>query len=425
MSKVQRFETLQLHAGYSPDPTTKSRALPIYQTTSFVFEDAQDAADLFALKKFGNIYTRLTNPTIDAFEKRIAALEGGIGAVATASGMAAISYALLNIAESGDEIIAAATLYGGTYTLFTHTFKQFGITVKLVDPDDLKAYEGAITDKTKAIFIETLGNPGINVADFEGISAIAHAHGLPLIVDNTFASPYLCRPFEFGADVVIHSATKFIGGAGTSIGGVVVDSGRFDWSQGRFKRLVEPDASYHGLSYYESFKEAAYIVKLRVTLLRDIGACLSPFNAFLLAQGLETLSLRLERHVYNTERVVEFLKRHEKVEWINYPKLADSPYYERAQKYLPKGAGAVFTFGVKGGFEAGKKIIEAVSIFSHLANIGDAKSLIIHPASTTHSQLTESEQVTSGVRPELIRVSVGIEHIDDLLEDLAQALDQI
>lgn len=422
MSENFRFETLQLHAGLAVDSASKARALPIYQTSSFAFDDAQDAADLFALKKFGNIYTRITNPTNDAFEKRIAALEGGVGAVATASGMAAISYAILNIASAGDEIIAAKTLYGGTSTLFTHTFKKLGITVRFVDPDDFAGYQAAVNDKTKAIFIESIGNPGINIPDFEQIAAIAKANRLPIIVDNTFATPYLFRPFEHGANIVIHSATKYIGGAGTSIGGVVIDGGNFDWTSGRFSDFTTPDPSYHGLVYSEALGNIAYIIKLRVTLLRDLGACISPFNAFLLAQGLETLSLRVERHVENAKRVATYLENHPQVDWVKHPSLESHPNHDRALKYLPKGAGAILTFGVKGGFDQGIRFINALKLFSHVANVGDAKSLVIHPASTTHQQLNEQEQIAAGVNPELIRLSIGIENIEDLLEDLDQAL---
>lgn len=425
MTKKLSFDTLQIHGGQQVDSATKSRALPIYQTTSYVFDDAQDAADLFGLKKFGNIYTRLGNPTNDVFEQRVALLEGGVGAVATASGMAAITYSILNIAGSGDEIVAAATLYGGTYSLFVHTFKNFGIKVNLVDPDNLEELEKAINEKTKAVYIESIGNPGINIIDIEAVADIAHKNGIPLIVDNTFASPYLLKPIEFGADIVVHSATKFIGGHGTSIGGVVVDSGKFNWDNGKFPGLVEPDESYHGLKYVETFGNLAYILKVRTALLRDLGAAISPFNSFLLTLGLETLSLRVQRHVDNAKKVAEFLSNHPKVEWVNYPGLEGNKYYDLAKKYLPKGPGSIFTFGVKGGAEAGKKVISLVEIFSHLANVGDAKSLIIHPASTTHSQLDEEQLLQAGVKPELIRISIGIEDADDLIADLENALSQI
>lgn len=425
MTKKLSFETIQLHGGQEVDSVTKSRAVPLYQTTSYLFEDTQDAADLFALKKFGNIYTRIMNPTTDVFEKRVALLEGGVGAVATASGMAAITYAILNIAGSGDEIVSASTIYGGTHSLFVNTFPTFGIKVNFVDPDNVENFQKAINEKTKAVFIETIGNPGINICDIEAIADIAHKNGVPLIIDNTFATPYLCRPFEFGADIVVHSATKYIGGHGTSIGGIVVDSGKFDWNNGKFPKLVEPDKSYNGLSYYETFKEAAYILRLRTALLRDTGACISPFNAFQLLIGLETLSLRVERHVENAKKLAEYLNNHPKVEWVNYPGLANSKYRELAEKYLPKGTGAIFTFGVKGGLESGVKLINSVKIFSHLANVGDAKSLIIHPASTTHQQLDEEAQRKAGVNPELIRISVGIEGIQDLIDDINNALEQI
>ncbi len=425
MTKQLSFDTIQIHGGQQVDPTTKSRCVPIYQTSSYVFDDPEEAADLFGLKKEGNIYTRLGNPTTDVFEKRIALLEGGVGAVATASGMAAITYAILNIAKAGDEIVAAATLYGSTHTLFNHTLKNLGIKVNLVDPDEPENFENAINEKTKAVYIETIGNPGINICDIEAIAEVAHKNGIPLIVDNTFATPYLCKPFDFGADIVVHSATKFIGGHGTSIAGVVVDSGKFNWDNGKFPGLVEPDESYHGLKYLDTFKEAAYITKLRVCLLRDLGACLSPFNSFLLLLGLETLSLRVQKHVYNTKKIVEFLQNHPKVEWVNYPSLKDSKYHNLSEKYLSKGCGSIFTFGVKGGLEEGKKIISSLKIFSHLANVGDAKSLIIHPASTTHQQLDEQEQKLAGVTPELIRISIGIEDTNDLIDDLSNALDQI
>jgi len=425
MSKQLSFETIQLHGGQEPDSATKSRAVPIYQTTSYVFDDTQDAADLFGLKKFGNIYTRLTNPTTDIFEKRIALLEGGIGAVATASGMSAITYAILNIAGSGDEIVSASTLYGGTYTLFDSTLNNFGIKAVFADPDEPDNFRKAINEKTKAIYIETIGNPGINIIDIQAVADIAHENGIPLIVDNTIATPYLCRPFDFGADIVVHSATKYIGGHGTSIGGVIVDSGKFNWNNGKFKKLVEPDKSYHGLSYYDTFKEAAYIIRARTALLRDLGACISPFNSFLLLIGLETLSLRIERHIENTRKITEFLKNHPRVEWVNYPSLKDNKYNELAAKYLPKGPGAVFTFGVKGGYESAVKFIDSLKLFSQLANIGDAKSLVIHPASTTHQQLDAESQLKAGVTPELIRISVGIEGELDLINDLENALSQI
>ncbi len=421
--KNYKFDTLQVHAGQSVDPATGSRAVPVYQTTSYVFNNIEHAANLFALKEEGNIYTRIMNPTTDVFEKRMAALEGGLGALATASGSAAITYAILNIAGAGDEIVSASTLYGGTYNLFSNTFTNLGIKTIFVDPDDPENFRKSITDKTKAVFFETIGNPGINLIDIEKVAKIAHENGIPVICDNTFGTPYLLRPFEHGADIVVHSATKFIGGHGTSIGGVIVDSGKFDWaSSGRFPKFTEPDDSYHGIRYAQDIGAAAYITKARVTLLRDTGACISPFNSFLLLQGLETLSLRVERHVSNTKRIAEFLSNHDKVSWVNYPSLPGNKYYSLAEKYLPKGAGSIFTFGVKGGLEAGKTFIEKLEIFSHLANVADAKSLVIHPASTTHAQLSEDEQRLAGVTPDMIRLSIGIEDVEDLIDDLAQAL---
>lgn len=418
-----KFDTLQVHGGQKPDSSTGSRAVPIYQTTSYVFNNTDHAANLFALKEFGNIYTRMMNPTTDVFEQRIAALEGGVGALATASGSAAITYAILNIAGAGDEIVSASTLYGGTYNLFSSTLPRLGIHTVFVNPDNPENFRKAITDKTKAVYIESIGNPGINLIDVEAVAAIAHEAGVPLIVDNTFGTPYLFRPIEFGADIVVHSATKFIGGHGTSIGGILVDSGKFDWVQsGRFPWLTEPDPSYNGIKYAETFGLAAYIIKARVQLLRDTGACISPFNAFLLLQGLETLSLRLERHISNTKKITAFLQNHPAVSWVNYPSLPSSKYYELAQKYFPKGSGSIFTFGIQGGTEVGKKFIEHLEIFSLLANVADAKSLVIHPASTTHAQLTEKEQRAAGVTPDMIRLSIGLEDADDLIYDLDQAL---
>jgi O-acetylhomoserine (thiol)-lyase len=421
------FDTMQLHAGQEVDPATNSRAVPIYQTTSYVFNNTDHAANLFALKELGNIYTRIMNPTTDVLEKRIAALEGGVGALAVSSGSAAITYAIMNLASAGDEIVSASTLYGGTYNLFAITLPKMGIKTIMVDPDDPENFRHAITDKTKAIFIETVGNPGINVIDIQVVADIAHENGLPLIIDNTFGSPYLVRPIEHGADIVVHSATKFIGGHGTSIGGLIVDAGKFDYAaSGRFPGFTEPDPSYHGLVYNASglgpLAPLAYILKARVQLLRDTGACLSPFNAFLLLQGLETLSLRVERHVQNALKIAEYLQNHPLVTWVNYPGLKGNKYYELAQKYMPKGAGSIFTFGIKGGKEAGKRFIDHLQIFSLLANVADAKSLVIHPASTTHSQLTETEQTKAGVSPDMIRLSIGLEDVNDLLFDLDQAL---
>ena len=416
------FETISLHGGQHPDSETNSRAVPIYQTSSFVFNDTDHAANLFSLKEPGNIYTRIMNPTSDVFEQRIALLEGGVSALATASGQAAITYAVLNIAQSGDEIVASSSLYGGTYTLFAYTFAKLGIKVHFVDVDKPEEFRSKITPRTKALYTETIGNPQINVADLEAIANIAHENGIPLIVDNTFASPYLCRPIEHGVDIVVHSATKFIGGHGTSIGGVIVDSGKFDWNNGKFPELSQPDPSYHGIVYTEACGNAAYITKARVSLLRDTGAAISPFNSFLFLQGLETLPLRMERHVANAQKIVEFLDQHELVTWVNYPGLEKSPYHALANKYLPKGAGSIFTFGVKGGLIEGKKFINNLKLFSHLANVGDAKSLVIHPSSTTHQQLNEESQRVAGISPDMIRLSIGLETIDDLLYDLDQAL---
>ena len=417
-----RPETLAVHGGQEPDPTTLSRAVPIYQTTSYVFRDTEHAANLFALKEFGNIYTRIMNPTQDVFEKRIAALEGGVGALATASGQAAITYSILNIAKAGDEIVSSSSLYGGTYNLFHYTLPKLGIKVKFVDPSDPENFRREITDRTRAVFGEIIGNPKLDVLDLETVAAIAHEAGIPLIVDNTFATPHLCRPFDYGADIVVHSATKFIGGHGTSIGGVIVDSGKFDWTNGKFPELTEPDPSYHGVSYTEAVGPMAYIIKARVQLLRDIGAALSPFNAFLFLQGLETLHLRMERHSENALKIARYLREHDAVEWVSYPGLEDHPSHELAKKYLPKGQGAILTFGIRGGLEAGKKLIESLKLFSHLANVGDSKSLVIHPASTTHQQLTPEEQLSTGVTPDLVRLSVGTEAVEDLIDDLDQAL---
>lgn len=421
--KNYKFETLQVHAGQKPDPVTGSRAVPIYQTTSYVFEDTDHAARLFALEEAGNIYTRIMNPTTDVFEQRMAALEGGVGALALSSGSAAITYAIMNIAGSGDEIVSASTLYGGTYNLFLYTLPRYGINTVFVDPDNPENFRKAINDKTKAIYIESIGNPGINLIDIEAVAEIAHENGLPLIVDNTFATPFLLRPIEYGADIVVHSATKFIGGHGTSIGGIIIDSGKFDWAaSGRFPGFTDPDPSYHGVRYASDIGAAAYITKTRVQLLRDTGACLSPFNAFLFIQGLETLSLRVERHVSNAVQIAEWLNQHPLVAWVNYPSLPDNKYFELAQKYFPQGAGSIFTFGIKGGLEAGKRFINSLELFSLLANIADAKSLVIHPASTTHSQLNQEDQLAAGVTPDQIRLSIGIEAVEDLIDDLDQAL---
>ncbi|AQR77481.1 homocysteine synthase [Paenibacillus larvae] len=426
MTEERKFalETLAVHAGQDLDSSTLSRAVPLYQTTSYGFRDTDHAADLFGLKEFGNIYTRIMNPTTDVFEKRVAALEGAPAALATASGQAAITYAILNIAGSGDEIVSSSSLYGGTYNLFSNTLAKLGIRVRFVDVSKPDNFREAITNKTKAIFAEVIGNPQGKVLDIEKVAAIAHEHGIPLIVDNTFPSPYLLRPIEHGADIVVHSATKFIGGHGTSIGGIIVDGGKFDWkASGKFPGLTEPDPSYDGLVYTEAVGPIAYITKARVQLLRDMGATISPFNSFLLLQGLETLHLRMERHSRNALQVAQFLEGHEAVEWVSYAGLESHESYNLAQKYLPKGQGAILTFEIKGGVEAGKKLIHSVKLFSHLANVGDSKSLIIHPASTTHLQLNAEEQLSAGVTPGMIRLSIGTEFIDDILFDLKQAIE--
>jgi O-acetylhomoserine (thiol)-lyase len=418
-----RFDTIALHGGHAGDPTTKARAIPIYQTTSYTFNDTDHAARLFALEEFGNIYTRIGNPTTDVLEQRVATLEKGVGGLAVASGQAAVIYALLNLARSGDHIVSSASLYGGTYNAFTHTLPRFGIEVTLVDPSNLENYRRAIRPNTKAIFAESIGNPKIDVLDIEGVAAIAHASGVPLVVDNTLATPYLLRPIEWGADIVVHSATKFIGGHGTTIGGVIVDGGTFDWiASGRFPAFNEPDSSYHGVRYVESFGNLAYLIKARVQLLRDLGAALSPFNAWLLLQGLETLGLRIERHSANALKVAQFLESRPEVVWVSYPGLERHASHERARKYLPAGQGAILTFGISGGAAEARAFIDRLKLFSLLANVGDAKSLVIHPASTTHQQLTIEEQFTSGVSEDTIRLSVGIENVDDIIADLRQAL---
>ena len=418
-----KFETLQLHAGHTVD-ATGSRAVPIYQTTSYVFKDAEQAAGRFALTDAGPIYTRLGNPTQDVLESRVAQLEGGAGALAVASGSAAIAYAIQNVASAGDNIVAASTLYGGTYNLFSATLPRFGITTKFVNPDNLEEFKAAIDDNTKAVYVESVGNPGANLVDLEAIAEIAHAHGIIVIVDNTFGTPYLFRPFEHGADVVVHSATKYLGGHGTTIAGVIVESGKFDYkASGRYPGFVEGDVHYNGLVYGDL--PIPFTVKVRAQLLRDTGASITPLAAWLIIQGIETLSLRVERHVENTRKVVEFLVNHPKIAYVNYPELPNSPYKALADKYFPNGVGAVFTFGVKGGKEEGIKFVDALQIFSNLANVADAKSLVIHPASTTHAQLNAEEQLKAGVKPEQLRVSIGIEHIDDIIADLAQALDKL
>ena len=420
MSKNYKFETLQLHVGQeSPDPATDARAVPIYATTSYVFKDSAQAAGRFGLTEGGNIYTRLMNPTSDVFEQRIAALEGGAAALATASGSAAISYAVQNIATAGDHIVSSVNLYGGTYNLFANTLKEQGLTTTFVDPSDPENFEKAIQPNTKLLYAETLGNPNSDVIDLEAISEIAHKHGIPLIVDNTFATPYLLRPIEHGADIVVHSATKFIGGHGTVMGGVVIDGGKFDWAQNdKFPGLSKPNPSYHGVVFTEACGNIAYIMKLRTTLMRDQGATISPFNSFLLLQGLETLSLRLERHVENTLKVVDFLKNHPQVERVNHPSLAQGREKELYDRYFPNGAASIFTFDIKGDAETAKKFTESLELFSLLANVADVKSLVIHPASTTHSQMTEEELLSAGIRPNTVRLSIGTEHIDDIIDDL-------
>ncbi|MBN9388300.1 MAG: homocysteine synthase [Chloroflexi bacterium] len=424
-TKQQGFETLALHGGQVADATTNARAVPIYQTTSFVFNDTEHAANLFGLKEFGNIYTRIMNPTTDVFEQRVALLEGGIGAVAVGSGQAAETLAILNIAGAGDEIVSSASLYGGTYNLFHYTLPKLGINVKFVDPGNLDNFRQAITPKTKAIYAETVGNPKLDTLDIEAVANIAHENGIPLIIDNTMPSPYLINPIKWGADIVIHSATKFIGGHGTSIGGIVVDAGKFNYNTDKFPGFSQPDPSYHGLTFAQlgDLTPLAYILKLRVQLLRDLGPALSPFNSFLFLQGLETLPLRMERHSQNALAVAQFLQKHPNVSWVNYPGLEDAAGYGLAKKYHRNGLyGAILGFGIKGGLEAGKKFINNLKLFSLLANIGDAKSLVIHPASTTHSQLTVEEQFATGVTPDFIRLSIGLETIGDILEDLDQAL---
>jgi len=429
MTKIDRklaVETLALHGGQDPDPTTGARAVPIYQTTSYQFKNTEHAANLFALKEFGNIYTRIMNPTTDVLEKRMALLDGGVGALAVSSGQAATTLAILNIAQAGDDIVSADNLYGGTYNLFHYTLPRLGVKVSFAKSNDLAALQKAITPVTKAIYAESIGNPKLDVADLEGLSQLAHKNGIPLILDNT-VSPYLLRPIDFGVDIVVYSATKFIGGHGTSIGGLIVDSGKFDWTSGKFPLISEPDPSYHGLNFIEALKplgNIAYIIKARVTLLRDIGTAMSPFNAFLFLQGLETLHLRMPRHSENALAVARHLEKHPKVSWVNYPGLDSSPEKTRVRKYLRKGTGAILGFGVKGGLEAGRRFIDSLELVSHLANVGDAKTLAIHPATTTHQQLSPQEQLSTGVTPDFIRMSIGIESLDDIIADIGQALDK-
>ncbi len=418
------FATRSLHAGHVPDKASLARAVPIYQSTSFVFENSAHAASLFALQQFGNIYSRIMNPTTDVFEQRVAALEGGMAALATSSGQAAQFLAITSLMGPGDELVAASTLYGGTYTQFDVSFRRLGIDVKFVEPDDPENFRKAITPNTRAVYAETIANPRMNVLDIEKVAAIAHEAGVPLIVDNTMASPYLCRPIEHGADIVVNSATKFLGGHGTSIGGIIVDSGKFPWekSPDKFPAITQPSPGYHGMVFSQVFGALAYIIKVRVEGLRDFGPCISPFNSFLFIQGVETLKYRMEAHCHNALAVAQWLEKNPAVSWVKYPGLPSSPYYALSQKYLPLGQGSIVTFGIKGGIEAGRKLIDSVQLFSHLANLGDAKSLIIHPSSTTHQQLDEAQQLAAGVTPDLVRISVGIEDVDDLVWDLEQAI---
>ena len=426
MTASHKLNTQCLHAGQSPDPTTNARAVPVYRTTAYTFRDTEHAANLFALKELGNIYTRLMNPTQDTLEQRVAAMDGGVGALALASGTSAIFYSVINIAQAGDEIVAASNLYGGTYTMFNNILPQFGIKTNFVDISDPDAIKGAINDKTKLVYCETIGNPNLEVSDLEMISEIAHANGIPLVVDSTFTTPYLLRPIEHGADIVCHSLTKWLGGHGAGIGGIVVDSGKFDWTSGKFPLMSEPDDSYHGLRYAHDLGDLtplAYILRMRLVPLRNLGACIAPDNAWLFLQGIETLHMRMQRHSENSLKVAEFLSDHPKVEWVKHPGLKDNPNHEVASKYLKNGYGAMCVFGIKGGADAGKKFIESLGLFSHLANVGDAKSLAIHPATTTHSQLNEEQQRAGGIPPEMVRLSVGLEDIDDIIADLTQALD--
>ena len=427
MTKDNKFhlETICLHGGQKPDSETGSRAVPIYQTTSYVFKDTQHAADLFALKEAGNIYTRLMNPTSDVVEQRMAALEGGVGALLVASGLAAEMITFITLAKHGDNIISSSSIYGGTKTMLSVALPRFGITAKFADVNNPQAFADLIDNSTKALYIETIGNPGGDIPDFAALAAIAHKNNLPLVVDNTFASPFLCRPFDWGADIVVHSATKFIGGHGTSIGGIIVDGGKFPWNSGSFPDFVNPSAGYHGLKFWETFGDATFIHKCRLEGLRTFGPAPSPFNAFLFLQGLETLHLRIQRHNENALKIAPFLKKHPKISWVKYAGLPEHPSHQKAKKYLTDGFGSIFTFGVKGGLEAGKKVIENVKLISHLANVGDAKTLILHPASTSHSQLSEEEQLSAGVTPDLIRISVGIEHAEDIIVDLNKALENI
>ncbi len=420
--RVYGFNTRALHAGYQPDPTTKARAVPIYQTTSFVFDDSDDAAALFGLQKFGNIYTRIMNPTTAVLEERVASLENGAAGLAMASGQAAQFIAISSLLEAGDELVAASTLYGGTYTQFEVSFRKLGYNVKFVEPDDPENFRKAITPKTKCLYGETISNPRGNVLDIEAVAKIAHEHGIPLMIDNTFATPYVCRPIDYGADIVVHSLTKFMGGHGNSIGGMIVDACKFNWANGKFPQLTEPSRAYHGMKFHETFGNLAFIIRARVEGLRDLGPCISPFNSFLLLQGIETLGMRMDLHLSNTLAVAQHLEKHALIKWVKYPSLPSSPYFKMAQTYTPKGAGAVFSFGIKGGYEAGRKFINSLKMFSHLANVGDSRSLVIHPSSTTHQQLSATEQEAAGVTADLVRLSIGLENLEDILWDLDQAL---
>lgn len=422
IDRVLGFHTRSLHAGYSPDPTTKARAVPIYQTTSFVFDDSAHAAALFGLQQFGNIYSRIMNPTMDVLEQRVASLENGVGGLAMASGQAAQFVAISSLMQPGDHLVSASTLYGGTYTQFDVTFRKFGYDVTFVEPDKPENFRKAIKPNTKLLYGETISNPRGNVLDIEAVAKIAHGANVPLVIDNTFATPYVCRPIDYGADIVVHSLTKFMGGHGTSIGGMIVDGGKFDWSKSKHPQINTPSAAYHGMNFSEVFGAIAFIIRCRVEGLRDIGPCMSPFNAFQFIQGIETLGLRMDRHLSNTMAVAKHLEKHKLVTWVKYPSLPSSPYFKMAKKYTPKGGGAVFSFGIKGGLEAGKKFIDNLKVFSHLANVGDARSLVIHPSSTTHQQLSREQQEAAGVSEDLVRLSVGLEDIEDILWDLDQAL---
>jgi len=420
--RVFGFNTRALHHGYQPDSAMGARAVPIFQTTSFVFKDSNHAANLFALQEFGNIYTRIMNPTTDVLEQRVASLENGAAGLAMSSGQSAQFVTINSLLESGDEMVAATTLYGGTYTQFDISFRKMGYQTTFVEPDDPENFRKAITPKTKCLYAETISNPRGNVLDIEAVAKIAHEHNLPLVIDNTFATPYLCRPIDFGADIVVHSLTKFMGGHGNSIGGMIVDGGKFDWTKGKFPQMNQPSRAYHGMNFSEVFGPIAFIIRARVEGLRDIGSCLSPFNAFLFLQGVETLGMRMDRHIANSIAVAKFLESHKQVSWVNYPGLPGSPYHDLAKKYLPKGPGAVFSFGIKGGHDAGKKFIDSVKLLSHLANVGDARTLVIHPSSTTHQQLSAPEQVAAGVTPDMVRLSIGLEDVDDILWDIDRAL---